>query len=140
MNWKRVFIGGLAAGLLINVIDLVVGAFVLEPRYKALQALGVFLAEPRLPFMPLWILGQLAIGLILAYLYAATRTTLGPGPRTAAVVGLLAGLLTHVPYNVVAASWYPSGRYIPLVTMLAGLVELVLGAMVAGCLYRDTET
>jgi hypothetical protein len=140
MSWKRILIGGLAAGLLMNVLDFAASALFLMERYEALQAEGIYLKEPLLPFMPLWILGQFAMGLILAGLYAAVRPRLGPGPKTALIVGLVAGLLTHVPYNVAVASWSPAGRFIPLVTMIAGLIQFLLGALLAGFLYKEEPT
>jgi hypothetical protein len=137
MNWKRILVGGLAAGLLMIAIDALVGATVLMPRYQARQADGTFLKNPQLPFAPLWILGFFAIGLILAWLYAATRPRLGPGPGTALIVGLAVGLLAHVPYPFALACWSPAGRLIPLVWMLSGLAEYVLATLLAGYLYRE---
>jgi fluoride ion exporter CrcB/FEX len=140
MNWKRIVIGGLVAGLVINVLDFTISALFLMERYEALQAAGIHRQEPLLPFIPLWILGQFAIGLILAGLYAAVRPRLGPGPKTALIVGLVAGLLTHVPYNVAAASWSMAGRLIPLANMIVGLIALLLGALVAGFIYKEEQT
>ncbi len=137
MNWKRILIGGLAAGLLMNVIDFLVSMFILGERYTYLQKQGIFLPAPRLPFMPLWILGMFAVGLVLAWLYAAARPRLGPGPRTALVVGLAVGLLAHVPYPFSMASWGMQGRFIALVWMLSGLVEYVAGTLLAGFLYKE---
>ena len=137
MNWKRIILGGLAAGLLMVVIDTAVGVAILMPRYQARQEAGTFLKTPQLPFAPLWVLGFFAIGLILAWLYAVARPRLGAGPRTALAVGLAAGLLAHVTYPFAFASWSPAGRLIPLVWMLSGLAEYILAALLAGFLYRE---
>jgi hypothetical protein len=137
MSWKRIVWGGLAAGLLMNVIDMLVGVLVLGPRYMSCQALGIFLKEPRLPFVPLWILGIFAEGLILAWLYAAVRPRLGPGPKTALLVGLAAGLLTHVPYNFSMVCWGLQGRMMPFVWMVSGIAEFILGTLLAGWIYRE---
>lgn len=137
MNWKRVLIGGLAAGVLMNVLDVLVGMFLLSQRYMALQKQGIFLQTPRLPFVPLWILGMFAAGMILAWLYASVRPRLGPGPKTAVMVGLAVGLLAHVPYPFSMASWGLQGRFIALVWMLSGLLEYVAGTLLAGSLYKE---
>ena len=139
MNWKRILLGGLAAGLLMVVIDSIVGLTLLMPRYQARQMDGTFLKDPQLPFAPLWILGFFAIGVVLAWLYAVARPRLGPGPKTALTVGLAVGLLAHVPYPFAFASWSPAGRFIPLLWMLSGLAEYLLASLLAGFLYREEE-
>ena len=137
MNWKRILVGGIVAGAVMNVLDMLVGLLVLEGRYKALQDAGIYLKQPRLHFVPLWILGMFAMGLIAAWFYAAVRPRLGPGPRTALIVGLALGLMSHVAYNVSAASWGAQGRFLPLMWMGSGIVELVVGTLVAGCIYKE---
>ncbi len=137
MNWKRILIGGIVAGAVMNVLDMLVGLLVLEGRYKALQDAGIYLKEPRLPFVPLWILGLFAMGVIAAWFYAAVRPRLGQGPKTALLVGLALGLMSHVAYNVSAASWGQQGRFLPAMWMVSGIVELVVGTLVAGWLYKE---
>ena len=137
MNWKRIILGGVLAGLVMNVLDALTEMLVLGERYKQLQEAGVFLKEPRLPFVPIWILGLFAAGVVAAWFYAAVRPRLGPGPRTALLVGLCLGLLAHVPYNVTHAAWGMQGRFMPLVWMLGGMLQLVVGTLVAGWVYKE---
>ncbi len=137
MNWKRIALGGLLAGLVMNVVDFAVGIFYLMDRYMALQKEGIFLKEPRLPFTPLWIGGIFCIGLLCAWFYAAVRPRLGGGPKTALLVGLALALMTHVPYNVSMASWGQQGRLLPFAWMVVGIVEVIVGTLVAGWLYKE---
>lgn len=137
MNWKRILIGGIVAGAVMNVLDMLVGLLVLGERYKALQDAGIYLKEPRLPFVPLWVLGIFAMGFVASWFYAVARPRLGQGPKTALLVGLALGLMSHVAYNVSAVSWGQQGRFLPTVWMLSGIVELVVGTLVAGWLYKE---
>ncbi|MEJ2368630.1 MAG: hypothetical protein P8Z49_09880 [Acidobacteriota bacterium] len=137
MNWTRLFWGGLAAGVLLNVIDFVVEGIFLAQRYQQSQSSGMFLQNPRLPFTPLWILGLLCIGWLIAWVYASVRPRLGPGPKTAVVVGLVLGLLMHVPYNFLMACWSPVGRFFPFVWMITGICEVILATLLAGRIYRE---
>ncbi len=137
MNWKRILVGGIVAGAVMNVLDMLVGMLVLGQRYKALQDAGIYLKEPRLPFVPLWILGLFAMGIVAAWFYAAVRPRLGPGPKTALLVGLACGLLAHVAYPFSMATWGREGRFIPLVWMASGLLSYLIGALVAGYVYRE---
>jgi len=137
MNWKRIALGGVLAGVVMNLVDAMAGMLLLGERYKQLQEAGIFLKEPRIPFAPLWILGLFASGIIAAWFYAAVRPRLGPGPKTALLVGLLLGLMAHVPYNVTHAAWGMQGRFMPLVWMLGGIIQLVAGTLVAGWVYKE---
>ena len=137
MNWKRIALGGLLAGVVMNALDFAVGIFVLGERYKQFQDAGIFLKEPRLPFVPIWIAGIFVMGFVAAWFYAAVRPRLGPGPQTALLVGLVLGLVGHVMYNVSAASWGLQGRFMPLVWMVSGIAQLVVGTLVAGWVYKE---
>jgi hypothetical protein len=137
MNWKRIALGGLLGGIAMNALDFAVGMLVLGERYMKFQEAGVFLKEPRLPFVPIWIAGIFVLAFLASWFYAAVRPRLGPGPKTALLVGLALGLVGHVMYNVSAAAWGLQGRFMPLVWMVSGIVELVVGTLVAGWVYKE---
>jgi len=137
MQPKRLLISGLAAGVVMWVVDFIANGIVLAERYKALQQGGQFLPAPRLPFFPLWTLTELALGIGLAWIYAAVRPRLGPGPKTALTVGVVLGLMMYVPGNLAQASWSAVGRFVPLVWLIFGLIGAIAGALVAGALYKE---
>ncbi len=137
MQPKRLLISGLAAGVVMAVVDFIANGVVLAERYKMLQQAGYFLPAPRLPFFPLWILMELALGIGVAWIYAAVRPRLGPGPKTALTVGVVLGLMIYLPGNLAQASWSPVGRFVPLVWLIFGLIGTIAGALVAGALYKE---
>ena len=139
MNAKRVVIGGIAAGVAVFLVDGLAG-FVLAERYRLLQQAGVYHQNPRLPFYPVWLLLTLGMGLGLAWLYAAVRPRLGPGPRTAALLGLVVGLMIHTPGNVATFAWTHEGGFVAFVRLASGLVASVVGALVAGAVYQEGTT
>jgi hypothetical protein len=108
-------------------------------RYQALGDAGVVLKEPRLPFMPLWILVLLGQGFLLSWAYTVARPRLGPGPMTAIWVGLGAWFFAFADSSLGAAAWGPAGRLIPLLEVIIGLIALVGGALVAGAVYKEEE-
>ena len=55
MNTKRILLGGLAAGLVMNVMDAVANGAVLGARYRACGEQGLLLKDPRTPFYVIWI-------------------------------------------------------------------------------------
>ncbi len=137
MQPKRLLISGIAAGVVIWVVDFIANGIVLAERYKNLQNAGHFLSTPRLPFFPLWTLVELGLGIGLAWTYAAVRPRLGPGPKTALTIGVVIGLMMYVPGNLAQASWSAMGRMIPLVWLVFGLLGTIAGTLVAGALYKE---
>ena len=137
MNTKRIAIAGIGAGVVIWIVDCIPNAFVLRERFALLVKAGVFLEQPRLPFFPLWTLVMLGLGFGLAWLYAAVRPRLGPGPKTAATLGFVVGLMIYLPSNVAQASWSMVGRFVPLVWLVFGVIGTTAGALVAGALYKE---
>jgi hypothetical protein len=137
MNMKRILLGGLVAGVVANLIGFGINVGLLERRYKAGQASGLFLQEPRLPFVVIQPLLLLAIGVVLAWLYAAARPRLGPGPKTAILVGLAVAFVAAVPPNFDTACWSPVGRFMPLMWMIMTGAQCVAGTLVAGALYKE---
>ncbi len=138
MNAKRVVTGGIAAGVAVFIVGGLANGVILMGRYQLLQKGGVYYENPRLPFYPVvWLLLALGLGLGLAWLYAAVRPRLGPGPRTAALLGLVVGLMIHTPGNVATFAWTHEGGFVAFVRLVAGLVGSVVGALVAGALYQE---
>jgi hypothetical protein len=136
MNTKRVWIGGITAGVVMLIINFAAVGSILTKRYMALTPVYYY-KEPVLPFLPGWVLMFLATGVGLAWLYAAVRPRLGPGPKTALMIGVVVGLMIYVPSNFAEASWNTSGRFIPLVQMITGIFAILVGSLVAGALYKE---
>jgi hypothetical protein len=84
------------------------------------------------------VIGCLLTGLALAFFYAAARPRLGPGPKTAMTVAVVFWLGGVVPmlsgYELIEL--FPS-RMIALWSVI-GLLELTLGALAGGWVYRES--
>ena len=136
INYPRVLIGGLVAGLVINVSESTLNMSVLGPDVMALsQKLG-------LPPMAMNVIyGYLGLGFLLGiamvWLYAVARAHFGPGSNTATKIGFAAWFLAYAFHGLGAAnmgmmSWRSS--FIGLVWQLA---ECILAANVGGYLYKE---
>ena len=140
INRKRVFIGGLAGGLVWFFWSSLVNALILGAQYKELTGSGLLLEEQRYSFfVGAWALTLMVLSMILAWLYAAARVTLGAGPGTALMLGLVLGFVAGFPSNLAQATFSALPRVIPLWWMLDLWVGAVLAALVAASLYRDEE-
>ncbi len=137
VNAKRVLIGALVGGLVWNVWSIVVNKVLLGERYERAITAGLFQEQPRLPFVPLWIVTLFVLSWIIASMYAAVRAAWGPGPMTALKLGILAGFAIGVPVNLSMAAWAMFGRIFPFCWALDLGLGSVFAALIAGWLYRD---
>jgi len=137
MNYGRIVLGGIVGGIAYTIVSIVVNMAALGARYELLQGKNVFRAEPRLPFLPIYILLLLAVSIGLVWLYAAARTRLGPGPKTALTVGLLVGLIAAVPHALAQYCWSYVGGFVSLWQGIEVIVGSVLATLVGGWMYRE---
>jgi hypothetical protein len=137
LNATRVWLGGIAGGVVWTAWSFFVGTRQ-TPFYEAMQKQGLFLKESRYPFFAgQWILLLFVMSILLAHVYAWSRATLGPGPKTALKIGMLVGFCAGVPGNFGQAAWSPIPRVLPLGWMLDLWVGAILATLVAGWIYQD---
>src|SRR6185503_669852 len=102
INMGRVVVGGLLAGLLINVSEAILnGVLFGEENNAALAALN---RPPMDNGMIVWfvILG-FGLGIVAVWLYAAIRPRFGPGVRTAVLASLAVWVLAYLYPNTFIA-------------------------------------
>jgi hypothetical protein len=136
INLKGVIVGGLVAGLVLNVVDYLVWAVWLGPDFAAaLQGAG---KQPPDSLIPLWVLLDFVYGIALVQLYAAIRPRFGPGPSTAVKAGLfvwvIAGLLHSIgegPLGLLPMRLYVIGA-------IVALIEFPIAAVAGAKFYRET--
>src|SRR3989441_11726083 len=94
INMQKVLIGGLIAGVVLNIVDYVLYGVVLKAQMAAaMQALG---KPPIAGNTILWfVFLDFVVGVFLVWLYAAIRPRYGAGPATA-VHGGVAPLFLRV--------------------------------------------
>ena len=136
INVGGVILGGLLAGLVINIgetiLNLVVVAQGMEDALRArnLQPLGV---NPIIGF----VVFSFLVGIVTIWLYAAIRPRFGPGPKTAAIAGLVVWFFAYL-YGAVAMGLmglFPAK--LMTVTTLWGLPEIVIAAIAGGWVYKE---
>jgi hypothetical protein len=136
INLKKVLIGGLVAGVVLNIIDGVLFGVVLKDQMAAaMVALGkqpISNAQ-----MPWFIVLDFVAGGFLVWLYAAIRPRFGAGMATAVKAGLavwfLAGFLNTAfmwPMNLMPHS-------MTITMALVMLVEFPLACVVGAKFYTE---
>ena len=132
INWGRVLLCGLVAGLLWSLLSLTLLVLVGGDLLNAVPRLN----EPSRGLRLFPLLVNFAMGIWAMWLYAAIRPRYGPGPKTAA----RAGFAWWVLYCLAKANWGPFGLVDPkvLLTLLAAsLPALVLTAVLAAWPYEE---
>src|SRR5438094_10240274 len=87
INWGRVIVGGLLAGVVLNAFDYVYyGVVMKSDMAAAMQALG---KQPQAidALVPWFIFLDFIYGIGLLWVYAAIRPRFGAGPKTGVVEG-----------------------------------------------------
>jgi hypothetical protein len=139
LNRGRIWLGGLAGGVVWTLWSFLIGHYVItDARYLAAQNAGFFLKQPRYPFFAgQWIALLFILSIAVSHLYAWARSGLGAGPGTALRVGFLAGFFAGFPSNFAQETWYAGDRWLPFGWMVDMWLGAMLAALVAGWLYKD---
>ena len=101
INWGRVVLGGLLAGIVMGVFNAVQIPMFAEAWNTALEALGVGGESPMqnwttATFLVAGTAIQFGEGIFGVWLYAAIRPRYGPGPMTATIAGFAVWLILSV--------------------------------------------
>lgn len=139
INTGKVIVGGLAAGVVMNVIDFVANTFILGDRMKAdMDALNPVLWTNMndMSKMPAFIAVDFVLGIMLVWLYAAIRPRFGPGAGTAMKAGFFMWLFgTAIFFFLYTAGMYSTGTF--AYSGCVSLVNMLASAWVGGMLYKE---
>ena len=137
MNYARVILGGLVAGLIFNIGEFVLNALILHSTMVEWAKAHNLPEEPDPKFMVAAVGLTFVLGIVTVWLYALIRPRLGPGVKTAIIAalvmwfgvyiycGIIYGMLLVQPMNVIA------------IAAVFGLVEYILGAIAGAWLYKE---
>jgi hypothetical protein len=136
INMQRVILGGIAAGVVINIgetiLNLVVLAGDMESAFARLnlppignQAIIVFT-----------IMGFF-VGILTTWLYAAIRPRFGPGPKTAMCAGAIVWFFAYFYSGLGMVVMGMFTARLMTIAVAWGLVEILVAAVVGAALYKE---
>lgn len=138
INLGRVLLGGLLAGLVLNIVDYVVYGVVMAGDLEvAMRDLG---REPIASAQILWfVILDFLYGILLVYLYAAIRPRFGPGARTAVIAGLLVWVGAALLHSLaeMQMGFFPARFYV--IGVVVALIALPVAAVAGAWLYKEGE-
>jgi hypothetical protein len=132
INVARMFLGGLLAGLIINIFEYVLNGVVFASQWAAFEkSIGRQMRPGAIPF---FIVSTFVAGIGVIWLYAVARPRLGPGAKTAVLTGVAYWFFAYaIPdANSVAANVVPGHltATISLILLIGVLIASVCGAAV----------
>ncbi|HMG73453.1 MAG TPA: hypothetical protein VK582_08130 [Pyrinomonadaceae bacterium] len=138
INWPRLIIGGVIATLIVFVTDGVFHENVVSADWKAIHDnLGI----PEVKHSGLGVLYftvfELGRGLVGMFLYVIMRPQFRPGPKTAALAGVVAWIAFSVtgPAQFIPLGFFSNALWIKVAAFQ--LVTSILAGVAGAAVYRD---
>jgi hypothetical protein len=136
INARGVVVGGLVAGLIINI-----GEFILNVPVLGAQLEAEMIARNLPPIATSAIVAFVTFGFIqgvlIVWLYAAIRPRFGPGPKTAIVAGLFVWFLASLYSSVaIGLMGFLAAQTLTIATVWS-LVEMLIAALAGAALYKE---
>jgi hypothetical protein len=139
INIPRLALGGVAAGIILNIITGIANASILNGDFQNwANGMGNHLHPPAQPVqMCFWVLMCLIDGMAGVWIYAGTRPRLGAGPKTALLAGLLVWTVGRlcVAFDMLALGVFP-WRLLAGQSIL-GLIAILPGVLAGAWIYKE---
>jgi hypothetical protein len=136
VNLGRVILGGIVAGIIINISEFVLNEKVLKNDWDtALKAMGKSMSGDSA--ILIWILFGFALGIGAVWLYAAIRPRYGAGAGTAVRAGIAVWFFESLLATVAQANLGLFPKNILMTATIWGLVELIIATVIGAWLYRE---
>jgi hypothetical protein len=139
INWARVLLGGVLAGIVINTAEFILNASILATDWERVYAALGKDAAVMAANIPLWILWSFLVGFAGVWLYAAIRPRFGPGPKTAAIAGLAVWVIVYVTFTLAMLAIDIFGDRIIWISFFWGLVEVLLALQLGAWVYKEAQ-
>jgi hypothetical protein len=137
INYGRVVLGGLLAGVIINIGEFILNGLILATEYEeAMKAINK-------PVMGGAGIGYMVVlcfilGILLTWVYAAIRPRFGPGPKTAVCAGLIIWVLAYAwpSLSGMVMDMLPARLFV--IGMVWGVFEAPIASLAGAWLYRES--
>ena len=136
INFGRVILGGLVAGLIINIGEYLLNEVIFVKQMEEMVH-RMNLPRPGGAFIVTAIGITFLLGIVIVWLYAMIRTRLGPGPKTAIVAAFVIWFCIYFYSGILYATLLGVPTWLMLIGFVWGFVEYVLAALAGAWLYRE---
>lgn len=136
MNYARVVLGGLLAGLIMNIGEFVFNDMVLGAQMKAFFTEHGF-KEPGGNFIVVAVVMTFLLGIVAVWLYALIRPRLGPGPKTAIVAAIILWFGIYLYSGVINGMLFGIPMNMMIIAFVWGLVEYIIATIAGAWAYKE---
>jgi hypothetical protein len=136
MNFGRVVLGGLLAGLILNIGEFLLNEKVLGAQMKAFFT-GHNFQDPGSNFIIVAVGMTFLLGIIAVWLYALIRPRLGPGPKAAIVAAFILWLGIYLYSGVINMFLFGLPMNMMIIAFCWGLVEYIIATIAGAWVYTE---
>ena len=136
INTGRVVLGGLLAGLVLNIGEVLLNDVVLGNHMKDFLATHNF-QEPGGKFIAVAVGFTFVMGIVLVAGYACIRTRLGPGVNTAIIAGLFGWFGVYFYCGIVNGVLFGFSLGTICTLLVWGLIQYVVAAIAGAWAYKE---
>jgi len=137
INFGRVVLGGLLAGLVLNIGEYLLKEVIFVKRMEEM-ANRLNIARPGATFITSAVVLTFFLGIMLVWIYAMIRPRLGFGPKTAIVAGFIGWFCVYFYSGILTATLFGVSPNLLIIGLLWGLVEYVVAAIAGAALYKES--
>ena len=136
INFGRVLLGGLVAGVILNIGEWVLNGMVLHKEMEDFFKKCGF-PQPGTNFLVIAVAITFVLGIVIILGYAAIRSRFGAGPKTAIIAALFAWFGVYLYQNVIGFGLGIVTMRMLVIALVWGLVEYILAALAGAALYKE---
>lgn len=139
INWGRVFLGGLLAGVIIDIAEFLFHAVIFKEQVaEMMRSIGKDPATVMTGSAILvWNLLGLLAGIALVWLYASIRPRFGAGPKTATIAGVGFWFIYRVLASIAEMNMGTASSSMIVIGLVWGLVLFIIAAIAGAWLYKE---
>jgi hypothetical protein len=137
INLNRVILGGLLAGVVINVVEGVSNGMIFQSQWaEVMTSLGRAPTPSVKQIIALNVWG-FVLGIITVWVYAAIRPRFGAGPRTAMCAGATVWFLAQAMGTAIPVFFHIYRVELAISAVAVELVEMLLAGVVGAYFYKE---
>lgn len=136
IDFGRVIIGGIVAGIIIDIFEYVLNGIVLAAQWNAVTSAHNLPTTSMNQIVVFLILG-LVTGIATVWGYAAMRPRFGAGPKTAVYAALLVWVVGYLLPDLFNMIIQLTPNSMTMTMIVVGLVEIVVAAVAGAYLYKE---
>ena len=136
INFARVLLGGLVAGLVMNVGEFVLNDMVLKAQMETFFT-RLNLPRPAGSFIAVAVILTFVMGVVLVWIYAAMRPRLGPGPKTAICAGVIGWLFACFYCGIINAIILQVPTNFMVIAIVWCFFEYTIATIAGAWLYKE---